>query len=79
MARTTTEGKRVAAEGAAMGGAVAETPTVGAGTVALVSKRIKFLRLLKMHPAEGLKKTRTTTANVNRNRNPKIIGWQVQD
>ena len=59
MAGTATEGWRVAAEGAAVREATAEAPTTGAGTIALVSM-IKFLRLLKMHPAEGRKKMRTT-------------------
>ena len=78
MAGTATEGGRVAAEEVVVGGVAIEAPTVGAGTVALVSM-VKFLRLLKMHPVEGRKKTRTTTTNVSRNRNLKIDRWQVRD
>ena len=57
MAGTTTEGGRVAAEGAVVGGAVvggaaAEAPIARAGIVALVSM-VKFLRLLKMQATEG--------------------------
>ena len=62
------EGGRVAAEGAAMGGADDEAPIVGVGTVALASM-VKFLGLLKMHPVEGRKKMRTTATNGSRNRN----------
>ena len=78
MAGTATEDKRVAAEGVAVGGAAAKAPTVGAGTVKLVSM-VKFQRLLKMQLAKGQKKTRTTTTNKSRNRNPKIVGWQFRD
>ena len=78
MATTATEGERVAAEGATVGGAAAEAPTVGAGIVALASM-VKFLRLLKMHLVEGRKTTRTAVVNVSRNKNSKIVGWQVQD
>ena len=70
MVRIATEGRRVAAEGAAV-----EAPTIGARTVALVSM-VKFLRLLKIHPVEGRKKMRIAAENVSRNRIPKIIGWQ---
>ena len=78
MARTTTEGGRVATKGAVIGGAAAEAPTAGAGTVKLVSM-VKFLRLLKIQPAEGRKKTRIAAANGSRNMNPKIVGWQFWD
>ena len=74
MAGTATEGGRVVAEGATVGGAIAEASTAGATTVALVSM-VKFLRLLKMHLVEGRKKRRTTTTNGSRNRKPKIVGW----
>ena len=70
MVRIATKGRRFAVEGATV-----EAPTVGARTVALVSM-VKFLRLLKIHPVEGRKNLRTAAANVSRNRNPKIIGWQ---
>ena len=73
MAGTATEGGRVVVEGDVVGGAAAETPTVGVGTVKLVSM-VKFLRLLKIQPAEGRKKTRTAVAKGSRNRNPKIVG-----
>ena len=93
MAGTATKGKRVAAEGAAMGGAAVEAPIVGVRTVALVSMGIKFLRLLKMHPAEGRKKMRTTATNASRNtrrsldgmfgtddvRVKSIVGWGEQN
>ena len=72
MARTATEGGRVATEGVVVGGVVAEALTSRAGTVALVSM-VKFLRLLKMQPAEGRKKTRTAKANRSRNVTPQII------
>ena len=74
MAGTATEDERVAAEGVAVGGAAVEAPTMGAGTVKLVSM-VKFLRLLKMQPTKGRKKTRTVTTNESRNRNSKIVGW----
>ena len=45
MAGTVTEGRRVVAKGAVVGGVVAEAPTTGAGTEALVSM-VKYLRLL---------------------------------
>ena len=51
---------------------------VSTATVVALVSMVKFLRLLKMHPAEGRKKMRTTTANGSRNRNSKIVGWQVQ-
>ena len=73
MVGTTTKGGRVATEGV-----VVEAPTARVGTVALVSM-VKFLRLLKMHPAEGRKKTSSIAANGSRNRNPKGVGWQVQN
>ena len=47
MAGTATEDERVAAEGIAVGGAAVEAPTMGAGTVKLVSM-VKFLKLLKI-------------------------------
>ena len=78
MVGTAIESGRVAAEGAAVGGAAAEAPTIEAWTVKLVSM-VKFLRLLKMQPAESRKKTRTTAANGNRNMNPKIVGWQFRN
>ena len=55
MAGTTTEGGRVAAEGAAVGGAVVEAPIARARIVALVSM-VKFIILLKMQTTEGRKK-----------------------
>ena len=78
MDRTAIEGRRVAAEGAAVGGATVEASTGRAGVITLVSM-VKFLRLLNMHPVEGRKNTRTVVANVSRNRNPKIVRWQVRD
>ena len=73
MAGITTEGGRVAAKGFAVGGASVGASTARVGTVALVSM-VKVLRLLKMWLAEGRKKTKATTANGSRNRNPKIVG-----
>ena len=78
MAGTTTEDGRVAAEGAAVGGAAAEAPIARAGIVALVSM-VKFIRLLKMQTTEGQKKMKTKATNGSKNRNLKIIGWQVRD
>ena len=78
MAGSATQGERIAAKGAVMGGVATKAPTTRVGTVALVSM-VKFLRLLKMHLAKGRKKTRTTVANGSRNKNPKIVGWHVQD
>ena len=52
MARTGTEGRRVATEGAIVGGAATKASTAGAGTVASVSM-VKFLRLMKLQPVEG--------------------------
>ena len=78
MAGSATQGERITAKGVVMGGAATEALTARVGTVALVSM-VKFLRLLKMHLAKGQKKTRTTIANGSRNKNSKIVGWQVQD
>ena len=50
MARTVTEGGRVA-----VGGVAVEAPTAGVGTVALVSM-VKFLRLLKIRFGTGTTK-----------------------
>ena len=47
MAGIATEGGRVAAKGATVGGASAGASTTGVGTVALVSM-VKVLRLFKM-------------------------------
>ena len=78
MAGTAIEGGRVATEGATLGGVAAEAPIARVGIIELLSI-VKFLRLLKMHPVEGRKKTRTRAANWSRYRNPKIVGWQVHD
>ena len=78
MAGTATKGKRVAAKGAAMGGAVVEAPITGVGTVALVSMGIKFLRLFEDAPCKRSKKDEDNS-NKCEQEHLKIVGWQVRD